>query len=162
MRVLFICLMFMGVQLQAESLHIQISGVEDQHLSNVQAYLPLFPFQTKALPSQARLRFLHQQSTIKIQQSLHPFGFYRATVKSSLVKEGDVWQASYAIDKGDEIRLAEVDIQLLGEGNVDLAYRRAINNSGLKVGTVLNHENYTKLKNTLSALASVASVANIL
>lgn len=138
----------------ALTVSISITGVEDELLSNVQGFLPLYRFNGKEAPSVGRLRHLHGQSPEKIRQALAPFGYYRLTMSDSLEKVEGVWQATYAIEPGARIPIKTVDIRVTGEASLDSEFADAIGTSSLEVGTPLLHENYESLKQRFQVLAS--------
>ncbi|MBX2885328.1 MAG: autotransporter assembly complex protein TamA [Granulosicoccus sp.] len=133
---------------------VSIAGVEDELLSNVQGFLPLFRFNGKEAPSVGRVRLLHSQANEAITQALAPFGYYRATVVPTLAKVDDVWTANYVIDPGDQILLVAVDISVTGEASADKAFKEVIQTSTLKVGTPLLHVEYESLKQEFQLLGS--------
>ena len=133
---------------------VSISGVEDELLSNVRGFLPLYPFDDKEAPSEGRLRYLHGQAEEAIRQALAPYGYYRPTVTTTLELTGDVWEANYAVDPGDPIPIETVDIDVTGEAKTDPEFVDAIETSPLQVNTPLLHENYESLKQRFQVLAS--------
>lgn len=133
---------------------VSISGVEDELLSNVRGFLPLYRFDDKEAPSAGRLRYLHGQAEETIRQALAPYGYYRPTVTSSLEQLDGVWQASYAIEPGDRILTSKVDVKVTGEAENDPEFLAAIESSSLKTGAPLLHENYESLKQRFQVLAS--------
>lgn len=133
---------------------VTISGVEEELLGNVRGFLPLYRFDDEEAPSAGRLRYLHGQAEEKIRQALAPFGYYRPTVDASLEKVDGVWQASYAIEPGDQISVGKVDVKVTGEAEDDPAFLEAIESSELKAGQALKHEDYESLKQRFQVLAS--------
>ncbi|ASJ74806.1 autotransporter assembly complex protein TamA [Granulosicoccus antarcticus] len=133
---------------------VSITGVKDELLSNVRGFLPLYPFNKKTAPSAGRLRYLHGQADEKIRQALAPYGYYRPAVTPTLDLIDDVWKASYAIKTGDRIVIKTVDIEVTGEAKDDSEFTDATQNSSLKVGDPLLHENYESLKQSFQVLAS--------
>jgi len=133
---------------------VSISGVEDELLTNVQGFLPLYRFDGEEAPSPGRLRLLHGQADEAIDQALAPFGYYRPTVTSSLQVTDGVWQAAYSIEPGDRIPIETVDIEVTGEAESDPAFAEAIEESTLETGDPLLHENYESLKQRFQVLAS--------
>ncbi len=133
---------------------VVVKGVEDELRSNVLAYIPLQPFTDQPAPSPARLRYLHKQADEKIKQALQPFGFYRATVISSLEKTDKRWSARYEVTPGEQIKVGRLDIQLLGTGNLDTQFMLAIRESKLQAGKPLLHSDYETLKKRFQVLAS--------
>ncbi len=133
---------------------VSISGVEDELLSNVRGFLPLYRFDDKEAPSTGRLRYLHGQAEETIRQALAPYGYYRPSVTASLELLDGVWQASYTIDPGDRITISKVDVKVTGEAGNDPEFLAAIESSSLKTDAPLLHENYESLKQRFQVLAS--------
>lgn len=138
----------------AATVSITITGVEDELLSNVRGFLPLYRLDGKQAPSAGRLRYLHAQAEEKIREALAPFGYYRPTVTPALELVGSVWRATYAVETGDRIPLKVVDIKVSGEATTDTAFTGAIQTSSLKAGQPLLHEDYETLKQRFQVLAS--------
>lgn len=158
-----VCLFLLSVCSQAlaqneneatATVSVSISGVEDELLSNVQGFLPLFRFDGEEAPSVGRLRFLHAQSEETIPQSLAPFGYYRPIVESTLEQTDSVWQATYTIDPGEPIPVTSVNIKVTGEAESEPAFVQAIEASPLKQGRALLHQDYESLKQRFQVLAS--------
>lgn len=138
----------------AATVSVTISGVEDELLNNVRGFLPLYRFNDKEAPSVGRLRHLHSQAEEKTREALAPYGYYRATVTSSLDKVDGVWQATYSINTGDPIQMKTVDISITGEAQADPVFIEAVETSLLKAGEPLVHEHYESLKQHFQVLAS--------
>lgn len=133
---------------------VSITGVEDELLNNVQGFLPLYRFNGKEAPSAGRLRFLHRQADESIRQALAPFGYYQPIITPELNYEDGSWQATYEINPGERIQIKTVDIKLTGEAEFDPAFGDAIEQSSLRVGEALLHEDYESLKQKFQVLAS--------
>ncbi|MDO6459096.1 autotransporter assembly complex family protein [Granulosicoccaceae sp. 1_MG-2023] len=141
-------------QTAEQTVEVSISGVEDPLLNNIKGFLPLYGFDGEAAPSVSRLHYLHSKSEEKIREALTPYGYYRPLISTSLELDGDTWQAGYEVEPGDPIPLAELDIRLTGEAENDPAFIQALEESPLKVGKPLLHEDYEALKRTFQVLAS--------
>ena len=133
---------------------VSITGVKDELLSNVQGFLPLYRFNEKESPSEGRVRFLHAQAEEKISQALAPFGYYKPTVTPTLELVDGVWQATYAIKRGERIPLSTVDVKVTGEAEKDPAFTDAVKQSPLKAGKPLLDADYESLKQRFQVLAS--------
>jgi len=138
----------------AVTVSVTIAGVEDELLSNVRGFLPLYRFNEKEAPSEGRLRFLHALAEEAVVQALAPFGYYRPTVIPSLELTEGIWQAQYEVTPGEQIRLQSVDVKVSGEAETDEAFLDAIENSPLKPGEPLKHEHYEALKQRFQVLGS--------
>lgn len=139
---------------ESATVSVTITGVKDELLSNVRGFLPLYALNEKQAPSVGRLRYLHGQAEEKVLQALAPYGYYRPTVSSELELVDGVWQATYTIKTGDRILIKSVDIKVTGEAETDAEFINAIDNSSLKAGDPLLHENYESLKQSFQVLAS--------
>ncbi len=148
------CLFLFSSQVTAENIAVSVKGVEGELLNNVLGFLPLHPYSKKPAPSTARIRLLHNQAEEKIKQSLRPFGYYDVSVISQLEKIDDQWHAQYQIKKGRVIIIENLDIQILGEGNLDVEYQKVISESNLKKSAPLLHNDYENLKKQFQILAS--------
>ncbi|PID60746.1 MAG: hypothetical protein CSB44_09350 [Gammaproteobacteria bacterium] len=133
---------------------VTISGVEGELLTNVQGFLPLYGLDGKRAKSAGRVRFLHSQADDAIRKALAPYGYYKPDISETLEEVNGVWQASYTIVPGEQLKLTEVDIRISGEAETDKAFLQAIAESPLKPGVPLLHQDYEMLKQRLEVLAS--------
>lgn len=138
----------------ADTVSVSITGVEDELLSNVRGFLPLYRFHEKEAPSEGRLRFLHAQADEKVREALAPYGYYRPTVAPGLELSDGTWQATYEVTPGEQILLKTLDVKVTGEAETDEAFIEAIESSLLKAGEPLLHEHYESLKQRFQVLAS--------
>jgi translocation and assembly module TamA len=77
---------------EVASVSVTINGVEDELLTNIRGFLPLYRFDEKDAPSEGRLRLLHRQAEERIREALAPFGYYRPQVTATLEEADGVWQ----------------------------------------------------------------------
>jgi translocation and assembly module TamA len=93
---------FCAFPLHAQTpVNIEISGIGSTLEKNVRLFLSIEQQKNHPLITGGRLQRLHKKAPDEIASALQPFGFYRSSVNSSLVKadSGD-WRASYSIDAG--------------------------------------------------------------
>ncbi len=142
---------FTSLSLHAAELELDISGVKDELKDNIQAYLGIASIanEDKNKAKEAEIRRLHLRAPAEIQSALQPFGYYDASVTSSLTKKAKVWQARYKIDKGPVTRLDKVNIQIEGEGKDQARIKRLVKIANIKPGQNLQHEKYKTLKSGL-------------
>ena len=75
---------------------IEISGIDEKLEKNVRLFLSLEQQKDHPLMSEGRMRRLHRKANDEITSALHPYGYYRPQIESSLVKsEAGGWLASY-------------------------------------------------------------------
>lgn len=136
------------------TVHISISGVEDELLKNVQAYLSIDMQKKHPRLSDGRVQRLHKQAPDEIKRALQPFGYYNVNVTPKLTQpKPEVWQAEYHIDLGEPIKLQTVEINLSGDAKDDSFFEKLLADFPVKMGDTLNHTNYETSKRVLRNLA---------
>jgi translocation and assembly module TamA len=155
----------------AAQLELEISGVDKQLQENVRAHLgiarlvpengliPFNPFERKETPppvTESNIQRLHRQATAEIRQALQPFGYYQPVVQAQLVRDGDIWRASYEIDAGPATRIDQVDIQVSGAGQAHASILAARDATRLQTGKQLLHSEYEATKQALLQAALTA------
>ena len=139
---------------EGKTVEVTVEGVSEELLQNVLGFLPLYEFEGKAAPSDARVRYLHRQAEDNIAKALQPFGYYKSQVRKQLTQDDSTWKAVYTVTPGDQVRIGEPDVQVLGEGADDPAFAEVLDNSVLKPGQPLIHSDYESLKKQLQVLAA--------
>ncbi|MDY6957171.1 MAG: autotransporter assembly complex family protein [Pseudomonadota bacterium] len=132
----------------ALDLTVEVEGVSGDLEKNVRALLAVLQ-EDPATMSESRLQRLHLQARPEIEQALRPFGYYTPHIDSALTPRGGGWLARYRIDPGAPVRVATVDLQLLGEGNNDTGLQDAAKAFSLRPGDVADHRRYEESKTLL-------------
>lgn len=101
------------------------------------------------IDNEFRLRWLFMRGKEEILASLEPFGYYQATVESHLERNQGKWHATYTVELGPPIAIEMVDISLTGAGNDNWLLNRIAEQSNIKEGETLNHEEYEETKSKL-------------
>ncbi len=127
---------------------IQILGIPDTMKASILNTIPLkvgtsLPYQKASL--------LYQQSFSEMHEAFKPIGYYDVEVSGELSEQN---QAVFKINLGSPILVAQVDIQIIGEGKDDKALQSVVAKSGLTSGIVFVHAQYETLKETLLNLAN--------
>ncbi|MCU7800784.1 MAG: hypothetical protein KZQ70_11710 [gamma proteobacterium symbiont of Lucinoma myriamae] len=100
---------------QAIKVDISITGIDGELKNNALAYLELNKHLNDPHFSEAWLQKLHKKAKKNIMEALQPFGYYQVSISSSLTKESDkLWQAEYAVNPGDPVKIADIDIVING------------------------------------------------
>ncbi len=122
---------------------------------NIRQLLSIERQKDHELMTEGRLRRLHKKAKAEITQALQPFGFYRPTVVSSLVKDttGE-WVARYRVDPGPAIRVEIFELEVSSSVEKDKAFGKLLKNLPLKAGDVLVHARYEAIKSSLLSLAA--------
>lgn len=133
---------------------VTVTGVEDALYQNVLARLTIYLQKDNERLQANTVKRLHRQAEDDIRSALAPFGYYSPVIKSVLSREKDGWHAEYTIDQGPPVRVAEVSIELAGEGRENPTLIAAVAaDFPLKTGDILNQEVYEQGKKKLVNLA---------
>jgi translocation and assembly module TamA len=108
----------------------------------------------KAEVSGSRLRWLHNKAEDDIRQALKPFGYYQPSVESTLEQTKEGWRAHYRIDVGPPIRIARLDVRVLGEGEQDPKFQEILADLPLAQREILSQPAYQDLKEKLERTAT--------
>lgn len=139
--------------LHAIRLKVEVEGVRRELERNIRSVLSLERLEKDEL-SEERIRRLHADATEEIAEALEPFGYYRPLVRSELRQEGDQWIARYEVDSGPVMKVASVDLRVVGEGGGDPRFREIVNDFPVKRGADLFHPDYEEGKQALVELAA--------
>ena len=144
-----LCLLPVLAPAQEPALRVEIEGVRGERLDNVRALLGMERQRQEAGLTPLRIRRLHARAEGEIQTALQPFGHYQVQVSGELREESRGWLARYVIDPGPQVRLEEVDVQLLGAGAGDLRLQAAQGELPLRRGDALLHSRYEEARRSL-------------
>lgn len=148
-----------------QRLEVQIVGIEEERaLKNAQNAASISFYHEKEAPSALRLRWLHTESEKEILEALHPFGYYRATLKSTLQYDNDKIIATYEVSPNEQIPITHLNLNLQGyderfeeshpQRKLDYAeLEKVIAETKLKEGEALDHKAYEDTKASLLAQA---------
>lgn len=137
------------------AVNVEISGIDKMLEDNVRLYLSIEQQKNHPLINDGRLRRLHKKADQEISAALQPFGYYRPTISSNLEKaESGEWQASYDIDPGPALRIAEFNFVITSEIGQDPEFKKLIQQQALQTGNVFTHPEYEAFKTELAKLAS--------
>ncbi len=139
--------------LQAARLKVEVEGVRRELERNIRSVLSIEQIDKDEL-TEERIRRLHADAPAEIEEALQPFGHYRPVVRSELRQEGEQWIARYEVDAGPPIRVASVDLRILGAGGDDAQFRRIAAGFPVKKGEALFHPDYDQGKQALENLAA--------
>jgi translocation and assembly module TamA len=139
--------------LHAIRLKVEVEGVRRELERNIRSVLSLEKLDKDEL-SEERIRRLHADATEEIAEALEPFGYYRPLVRSELRQEGDQWIARYEVDPGPVMKVASVDLRVVGDGGDDPRFREIMDDFPVKRGADLFHPDYEEGKQALVELAA--------
>lgn len=130
---------------------VEVTGIEGPVLENVMAHLTLDERPCAAAEQLVRREFRDVDS--QVTAALRAYGYYSASIDSSLAFDESCWRAEIAIDPGEPVILRNVDFELVGEAADDAAFENAVARFGLASGGMLNHGAYESAKRRLLELA---------
>lgn len=105
--------------------------------------------------SESRLRWLHSKAEEDIQQALQPYGYYQSNIEANLTQtDAQSWVARYQIERGPPIRIANVIVDILGDGADDPAFQELVAKKPFKKGNILVQPRYEEFKQALQFLAT--------
>ena len=141
-------------QTETVRLEIQITGLDEQLLANVQALTGIVRISRSREVRPGHVYRLHEKAPEQIARALEPFGFYSPSIQSSLTAEGSPWLARYEVDPGPPTLVTRLDVRVEGEAGQDTVFRRTLDSLPLVEGDTLNHQAYETAKTTLGLLAA--------
>ncbi len=158
-----------GLASAAETVDVQITGIDDELLDNVNAQLGIAELVPKErlIPLPARdqekieindtlVRKLHRAAPAEIRAALQPFGYYSPAVESSLERIDDGWLATYQVDPGEPTLVAALELSIRGEGQEEASLRKVLDSTQLASGQRLQHSFYEQTKASLMKAALAA------
>lgn len=141
----------------ADTLQLDIQGIDGELLSNVRAYLALAKLQPDAPISATRIKRLFKQAEQQTRKALQPLGYYRPEISTELkeLEGGKRWQVLIRVAPKEAIRLTRVDLEILGEAQNDAEFQALMRDLPLQQGDILRHDLYEKSKKGLRDLAEI-------
>lgn len=133
----------------AVPLTVKIEGLDQKLRDHVADYLDIFREQSNDKLTLARLQRLHDQAPEQIKTALQVYGYYQARVKADLHQEDQTWIATYSVEPGNPVRIAEVDVAVDGEGRSNPAIAGVMKSFPLHKGEVFQHPRYEQARDAL-------------
>ncbi len=126
---------------------VEFSGLSEELESNVRILSPL----ANAACDAARWRVdrLYRDADKDIATALQALGYYTPRIEKSLSWSEECWRAEITIDVGDPVRLASVDIEVVGEASADKTFNDRVIGDRPATGDVLHHGRYKTYKSSL-------------
>lgn len=151
--IFFIILIASATAVSAKEVVVELKGLSKEMEQNALFLLSLKQFEERENTSAAEIRRLFDKGKKQIQESLKPYGYYKAKVTSSLEKHDGVWHAVYNVDPGPPIIVTKMDFTLVGEGKEDPIMTGIRDNILQRIGAVLNQDRYEAGKKAFKKVA---------
>ena len=147
-----LCLLGMTPPVYAITLTVEVDGIKNPEKSNVLSFLTIEKAKSRTDLTPIRIRRLHARAPQEIKQALQPYGYYKALVRASLIKDKETWIARYEIESGPPVIIHNIDISIIGPAQEQQKLQDYLSQLPLKVGDRLEHARYEEIKKTLLRL----------
>ena len=108
---------------------VEITGIDKLLETNVRLFLSIEQQKDHPLITEGRLKRLHKKAIQEISAALQPYGYYRPAIDSSLVKsDSGEWRATYSIDPGPALPIAEFNFTINPEMAQDPEFAELLRN----------------------------------
>ncbi len=97
---------------------------------------------------------ISQEVAEQISDALEPFGYFNLKVFIKLQAIDQGWSADYQVTPGKRATVAQLKVNLTGEGKDNEVFKKLLDNAPLKEGQAFDTTAYSKLKQQLFELAS--------
>lgn len=144
----------------ADTLNYQITGLDDQVLTNVETRLDIMLKGFGEDLTEQNIRQFYRQAPLNILKAMQPFGYYKPEIEPALEQNGTRWTATFIIKPGTPMRISTVDLQIDGPGRYDLAFVDFLSRIPLHSGDVLLINNYQQAKNIFFDVAQHTGYLN--
>jgi translocation and assembly module TamA len=131
---------------------LQIEGGTAEQQQNIRAFVPMARHECEL--SAFRERSVIRTSRDRVLQSLRALGHYQPEVEVEIARGEACWNLVVTLDPGPVARIAEVDVQVTGEGADDPAMVAVTSAPGIAVGDPLRHDAHDQLRSRLLRIAS--------
>jgi len=130
---------------------VTVTGLENEAQKNVQLMLSLSKEDCKA--PDWKIRGLFDKSGREVGKALQALGYYHPDIKKSLSINSNCWHADFTINAGPRTVIADIVIELKGDGRDDPEFQKLRNTLMAEAGKPLRHDHYEKMKSRLESLA---------
>lgn len=131
---------------------IKISGGIKSLRENIRNYLSIGDESCQTPPW--RLNALLAHSETEIRTAAQALGYYDLRYDTELGHKDDCWTLDIQLTPGEPVRVTELRIEILGEGDADPAFKPLWDNPGIKLGNRFNHDHYENLKTRITNIAA--------
>jgi translocation and assembly module TamA len=132
----------------AAPLTVTIEGLEDNLAEAVRANLTLQNYASRDV-SAAQIRRLFNNAEQEIRAALEPYGYYNASVTSTLQTNDKGLNALFRVTLGDPVLVKAKKVEVHGEGKERRSVERAVRRFKPDVGDRLDHGEYEASKAAL-------------
>jgi translocation and assembly module TamA len=136
----------------ALSPEIRIDGGPKELRENIRQYLTIADEACSA--PLWRLKSLLVEADDEIENGARALGYYQLTFTTELAQANDCWQLRIQLTPGEQVKIAELNVNIRGDGTEDESFKVLFDQPDIHVGESLHHGHYENFKNRISTLAT--------
>ncbi len=130
---------------------VDVVGVDDAVADNIRAHVGIS--QNRCTTSVKLLKRRNKKTLLEAQSALQAFGLYEAKINISYSETPECPQATFTVEAGRQMSVAQVEIVIEGMAKSDLEFQKLTSDVAIKQGEPLNHEHYSDTKTTIESVA---------
>ena len=143
------CLALASGSVAAETIRIEVDGVDRAIADNIRGFLTLGRYAERTDVTDTQVRRLADRAVDEAADALRPFGFYEPVIKSRTSRDDARWIVRLKVKPGEPVLVTSVDVQITGPGSEHAALNQLAAASLLQPGARLEHAHYDQLRNDL-------------
>lgn len=132
---------------------VSIDGLDGVLLENVRQSLSIVQHQADPDLRPITVNRLFRKAESEMESALQPYGYYSPVIEKKLTKGDGIWQARFKVRLNDPVHVTGLKIQLEGQGKDEKVLQEAVEEFPLRIGSVLDHQQYEAGKQKLSSIA---------
>ena len=150
-----VLLLLLACPLALADVAITVKGVSAPLRSNVLAYLSFSRYQKSKNLSADTVERLQSRIAPEVQSALKPFGYFQATVTSSVTPSAKGnWNVSITVHSGPPVILDRVSVRVVGPGAKSRRFRRITAHLPFHAGQRLDQAQYDSVRGDLLRTAA--------
>ena len=122
------------------------TGISGPILENVKKQITTQQEEFEKLTPKAINTYYNEDAPKEIAEALKPFGYFQAKITIKLTQKNDNWNATFDIRPGIPVKITAIDTKISGEGANEKVFKRFIEKNPLKLGSILETEQYKAFK----------------
>lgn len=143
--ILFPCVIFA----QSYSVKILTDDLEKEQKEQLLNVLSVYRQRNSPYLTPDYIERLYLKGASELEKALQVFGYYKATITSTVNKEQESWAIEYTIIAGPAIKVRDLNIVITGSGRNDEAIRNWYKSFPIASGDTLNQQKYEQAKSSI-------------
>lgn len=131
------------------SLHFKISGINGDVLQNVESRLNILQNSFGDTISTEQIRTIYQQAPQEIHKGLEPYGYFKPSIHSELIRHDSTFTATFHITPGPLLHIGKVNVMVDGPGKDNEKIKKYLTKFPIQVGDVFQATAYENAKDKL-------------